>query len=174
MRKKIKIGISKSQETTKTPGLLRYEAAKFLEKSEALELWNFPPWLNGLLNHLEDRFTPVRPSLSDRSAIMVAIAALLSDKPQPDVPQNIQDAAAYFASALGLDVKGDPELRWFADSPDAGDPLCICSYCLCLIEEGAVPIRFFGEDNREQQLHEDCFQTCISYGITDADGIPRI
>jgi hypothetical protein len=34
-------------------------------------------------------------------------------------------------------------LKLFLDSPDAGHPDCICSYCEKLIEEGTVPIRMF-------------------------------
>lgn len=175
MKKTIRIGKQNSVEKQKTPGALRYEALTFLEKTEgSLAMWECRAWVNNLLNHLEDRFTPIRPSLSDRAALMVSIAGLVSDKPTADLPENIDGAAAYLAEAMGLDITGATELRWFDDSPNAGDPLCICSYCECLIEEAAVPIRFFGEDKREQRLHADCFQTCIDYGLIDPDGLPRI
>ena len=51
------------------------------------------------------------------------------------------------------------ELAWFEDSPDAGDPDCICSYCSFVIPEDDVPARFFSESGKcEIRLHTKCFQ----------------
>ena len=174
MRKTIRIGgKGPGKGKDKTPGALRYEALTFLAKTEHLGPWHCEPWMNKMLNHLEERFTSIRPSVSDRAALMTAIAALVAEKPPPGAPENIDDAAAYLAESLGLDATGDPELRFFDDSPDAGDPLCICSYCECLIQEGTVPIRLF-EGKREQRLHVDCFHTCINYGLVDPNVIKRM
>src|SRR6266498_5888922 len=48
-------------------------------------------------------------------------------------------------------------LTWFSDSPDAGDPTCICSFCGDMIEEDEMPLRIFREsDNTEMRLHMKC------------------
>ena len=51
------------------------------------------------------------------------------------------------------------ELAWFEDSPDAGDPECICSYCGFVIPEDYAPVRFFGEGGKyEIRLHPACLE----------------
>jgi len=166
LRKRIKIGAKSAEEKRMTPGALRHEAFVFLVKTQNVGPWDVPSWMDDLLNHLEDRFTAIRPSVSDRAGLMAAIAGLIADTPPAGAPETIDAAAVYLAESLGLDVTGDPELRWFEGSPDAGDPLCICSYCECLIDEGTVPIRFFDE-KKEQRLHPACLETCIEYGLVD-------
>lgn len=53
---------------------------------------------------------------------------------------------------------GDP-VEWFSDSPGAGHPDCICSYCgLVINEEQAPPIRLFeDENNLEARFHLNCW-----------------
>lgn len=53
-------------------------------------------------------------------------------------------------------------LTWFKDSPNTGDPLCICSFCRKLIAEGEMPLRIFRDsDNTELRLHMECGQKVI-------------
>jgi len=53
-------------------------------------------------------------------------------------------------------------LTWFNDSPDTGDPTCICSYCGEIIEEGEIPFRIFRESNNtEIRLHIKCGEQVI-------------
>jgi hypothetical protein len=52
-------------------------------------------------------------------------------------------------------------ITWFSDSPDCGDPACICSLCSTLITEDHAPaIRLFDTDtNREARFHMRCAAT---------------
>lgn len=53
-------------------------------------------------------------------------------------------------------------LTWFEDSPNAGDPGCICSLCKKLIEEVETPLRMIRErDNHELRLHRHCAEKSI-------------
>jgi hypothetical protein len=53
-------------------------------------------------------------------------------------------------------------LRWFVDSPDAGDPGCICSFCFQVIQADEVPLRIFsGSGNSEARLHQACAKQCV-------------
>lgn len=53
-------------------------------------------------------------------------------------------------------------ITWFRDSPDAGEPTCICSLCGKLIDEDDVPIRAWPEhDKREVRFHVECFAESI-------------
>ena len=47
---------------------------------------------------------------------------------------------------------------WFTDSPDVGDPACLCSLCEKLITEDDAPaIRLFDTNtNREARFHMRC------------------
>lgn len=46
------------------------------------------------------------------------------------------------------------DLTWFNDSPDTGDPACVCSLCGKVIEEGEIPLRIFRpSNNTELRLH---------------------
>lgn len=51
------------------------------------------------------------------------------------------------------------KLKWFTDSPFAGDPDCICSLCGKIISEDDVPIRMWNEKKpiKEIRLHWNCF-----------------
>lgn len=50
------------------------------------------------------------------------------------------------------------KIKWFGESPDAGEPNCHCSYCGDLISEEEVPIRFFNTiEMTEARFHEVCF-----------------
>jgi hypothetical protein len=53
-------------------------------------------------------------------------------------------------------------LRWFVDSPNTGDPACICSFCFQVIQQDEVPLRIFsGSGNSEVRLHPECAKQCI-------------
>jgi len=51
-----------------------------------------------------------------------------------------------------------PTDQAFADSPDAGDPVCTCSRCGEPIAEGVVPIRVWDTEHgyREWRYHPAC------------------
>ncbi len=44
----------------------------------------------------------------------------------------------------------------FDESPDAGDPTCLCSRCKSVIEAGTVPVRAFTDDDCEYRFHPAC------------------
>lgn len=50
------------------------------------------------------------------------------------------------------------QITWFANSPDTGDPTCICSWCYQPIGEHEAPIiRLFNSDaNTEARFHRRC------------------
>ena len=50
-------------------------------------------------------------------------------------------------------------ITWFRDSPDAGDPRCLCSWCGERIGEDEAPvIRMFDSDaNTEARFHRGCY-----------------
>lgn len=55
-------------------------------------------------------------------------------------------------------------LKWFTDSPDTGDPKCICSYCTKVIEEGEIPLYAFrgeGKETKELRLHINCAKIVV-------------
>ncbi len=53
-------------------------------------------------------------------------------------------------------------LKWFKDSPDTGDPACVCSYCAEVIkDDGEIPLRVFREDNTELRLHMFCARQVV-------------
>jgi len=62
-------------------------------------------------------------------------------------------------------------LTWFKDSPDRGDPACICSLCGEIIDEDEMPLRVFREsDNAELRLHMDCAKQVIQeFDISQGD-----
>lgn len=51
-----------------------------------------------------------------------------------------------------------PTDRLFQDSPDTGDPTCLCSRCLRPIPEEVVPIRVFVDkgSGSEYRYHPAC------------------
>lgn len=60
------------------------------------------------------------------------------------------------------------ELAWFDDTPDAGDPECICSYCGFQIGADELPLRIFSnKENKEARLCENCLD--VIGGMT---GVP--
>jgi hypothetical protein len=62
-------------------------------------------------------------------------------------------------------------IRWFSDSPDAGDPSCLCSWCGCVIAEKDAPaIRLFDTDtNREARFHRACAGPAIGIHSPPSD-----
>jgi hypothetical protein len=77
----------------------------------------------------------------------------------------------------------EPAIRWFRDSPQAGDPDCLCSWCKERIEErdpeldefegdqdAGEPIRMWrpvgwGKVMEEARFHDRCFNECIKLGL---------
>lgn len=56
-------------------------------------------------------------------------------------------------------------LRWFSDSPNAGDPACKCSYCLKPIGANDLPIRAWsGSGATEIRLHMACARQVFEEG----------
>lgn len=55
------------------------------------------------------------------------------------------------------------QLQRFSNSPDAGDPGCLCSLCNQVIPEDECPIRFWPKKNEkwEIRLHFDCFNKIL-------------
>lgn len=54
-------------------------------------------------------------------------------------------------------------MNWFSDSPDAGLPGCICSWCGAMITENVVPVRVFDvERNLEARFHPRCYAEVIA------------
>jgi hypothetical protein len=48
-------------------------------------------------------------------------------------------------------------VTWFTNSPDVGDPDCLCSLCASVIE-ASVPIRIYADKlNLEARFHHVCF-----------------
>ena len=57
-------------------------------------------------------------------------------------------------TSINIDIS---RLTWFSDSPDVGDPACICSLCLEIIYD--IPVRGFHEEmDQELRFHFDCFK----------------
>lgn len=53
-------------------------------------------------------------------------------------------------------------LRWFDDSPEEGDPACICSHCEQVIADHEIALRVFhGRKNIELRLHMNCAKQVI-------------
>jgi hypothetical protein len=65
-------------------------------------------------------------------------------------------------------------LTFFANSPDAGHPDCLCSLCSQLITLDDVPVRLFRSiDNTEARFHLACFKTAgFQLATPDAHGPP--
>jgi len=55
-------------------------------------------------------------------------------------------------------------IRWFSDSPDIGDPDCLCSLCGQVITEDDGPaIRVTSAiDDREARFHSWCARNALS------------
>ena len=79
---------------------------------------------------------------------------------------------------LSLKPEQIDHLKKFNDSPDAGDPSCICSYCKQVITEKEVPYRLWPKTNSilvngepisdfwEIRLHWNCLKKIVE-GIID-------
>lgn len=51
------------------------------------------------------------------------------------------------------------ELTWFEDSPDAGDPDCICSYCGSVIKAEELCYRCYNtKEGTEARLCDNCLR----------------
>ena len=62
---------------------------------------------------------------------------------------------------IWLNVSFD-ELAWYDDSPDTGDPACVCSYCDLPIPARDMCLRINNCDTgKEARLCEPCWQTVI-------------
>ena len=48
------------------------------------------------------------------------------------------------------------DVKWFRDSPDCGDPICVCPLCGEVITDFAI--RLFDDLNREARFHQRCFE----------------
>jgi len=120
-----------------------------------------------LIVRLEEQYTPRHPSIRDQAAFMIALGSLVSKTPPPDAPSTVTEAMHYLGDTLGLRFDEEPKLKFFEDSPDAGDPACICSYCEEVIREDEAPaIRFFDmESKTEARLHIDCFEVCQAFDL---------
>jgi len=65
-----------------------------------------------------------------------------------------------------------PVIKWYPDSPDAGDPACLCSLCGMPIGEEEVPIRSPDRSgNLEARFHLPCFNDLVDCGAISAAGI---
>lgn len=81
-----------------------------------------------------------------------------------------------------MGVREVSEIRWFTDSPYAGEPECICSYCgerieasdaeledLSLEDEDAgEPIRMWNQSAKptlEARFHVSCFRAALERGL---------
>ncbi len=52
--------------------------------------------------------------------------------------------------------------QYFTDSPDAGDPRCLCSLCGFPIGEDDTPIRMWTDDGKQEaRFHFDCFKSIV-------------
>lgn len=62
-----------------------------------------------------------------------------------------------------LKLRGDMgELLWSNQSPDAGDPTCLCSACGAWISEDCLPVRLFDTaKNLEARLCDACAGTWL-------------
>ena len=61
-------------------------------------------------------------------------------------------------------------IHWFTDSPDEGEPDCLCSYCLEVIEDNeendGPAIRMWrGGTAEEARFHDKCFNACLENGL---------
>lgn len=60
----------------------------------------------------------------------------------------------------------EEKIKWFSDSPEAGDPDCICSWCSELISELDFPLRLFADDNTEARMHPRCWNEAMVHQIS--------
>ena len=67
-------------------------------------------------------------------------------------------------------------VTWYKDSPDAGDPACLCSLCGKPIPEGQVPYRMINRaTNEEARFDMECGQGLVDAAIVvDEPFQPRV
>ncbi len=163
MKKVLRIVGKRSESRRVGSGALRRDVLGILEGDLGVEMNSVPPWLYQLVNLLEERYTPRRPSIRDQVHFMVALGSLVSATPPANAPGTVKEAMHYLGDPLGLLFDEEPELRFWPDSPDAGDHTCICSYCEEVIEDDPA-MRFFKTDKNgfkaEARLHIGCFRIC--------------
>jgi len=73
----------------------------------------------------------------------------------------------------GLDLKVPiTSLSWFENSPDVGEPTCLCSWCGLVIERG-VPIRLYrtimDDEVLEARLHDACCEPVLGMKVQSFD-----
>lgn len=73
----------------------------------------------------------------------------------------------------GFDLKVPmTDLRWSTDSPDVGDPECLCSWCGTPIMRG-TPIRLYWERSPENVLearfHDACCEPVFELKVQSFD-----
>ena len=68
------------------------------------------------------------------------------------------------------------ELCWFKESPDAGHPLCLCSWCGHEIaaadefpdeDDQGIAVRMWNGRNEEARFHHACFEQVIDLGVIE-------
>jgi len=167
--KTLKIVGKKSEAREIGSGALRRDIVAMIEVEVTKDSPDLPPWLDGLIDRIEEQYTPRRPSIRDQVHFMAALAALVSPTPPAGAPKTVNEAMHYLGDPLGLLFAKDLKLKFFPDSPYAGEATCICSFCEEVIEEAPV-IRLFegglGEGHTtEARLHTDCFRVCSEFGL---------
>lgn len=163
--KTLKIVGKKSEAREIGSGALRRDIVAMIDDQVTEDSGDLPPWLDGLIDRLEQQYTPRRPSIRDQVGFMAALAALVKNPPPPDAPRTVNEAVSYMGNPLGLLFADELKLKFFPDSPYAGEATCICSFCEEVIEEAPV-IRFFDRQrNTEARLHTDCFEVCNEFGL---------
>jgi hypothetical protein len=61
------------------------------------------------------------------------------------------------------------QMTIFTDSPDTGEPECVCSYCGEVIEEDEIPLRIFFPESKqyphgaEYRLHWKCVRETVEF-----------
>lgn len=165
MKKTLKIVGKKAESRRVSSAALRRDILGIITFDLGVEESDIPSWIDGVIDLMEERYTPRHPSIRDQVHFMVALGSLVSKTPPVDAPKTVNEAMHYLGNPLGLRFDEEPELKFFPDSPDAGNYACICSYCEEVIEQAPV-IRFFDRENdTEARLHLECFNVCGEFGL---------
>ncbi len=165
MKKALRIVGKKEESRRIGSGALRREILAILESNIHMDMSDLPSWVHKAIDRLEKRYTPRHPSIRDQVQFMAALASLVSEHTPPDAPRTVNEALHYLGDPLGLIFHEEPELKFWLDSPEAGDPRCLCSYCEEVIKEAPL-IRFFDRgNNSEMRLHLECFQVCQQFDL---------
>lgn len=165
MKRNLRIVGKKPEARSIGSGRLRRDVLGILDRDLHLDMSDLPPSIEPLISLMEERYTPRIPSIRDQVNFMVALGSLVSATPPADAPKTVKEAMHYLGDPLGLIFHEEPELKFWPDSPEAGDPMCICSYCEEIIEDAPV-IRFFDrEKNTEARLHLECFKVCQEFDL---------